>query len=213
MFILEHYRGRPRQSVTLREDPSVLYLSIMPPLPPRSSGIHKISAHQPVPFQYSIINALPAYLTSHLLTILTIASAIVLAIFICWHKRRQSRFGMSQYPSILEKSFGRSSPPPSAANSYHSYQPSSQRQNYGSDPTPPAPTIRRQPENSEISKPKTAGSQKGATLSPETIADRQQPLRLPPPWIPGRTDTTTMLNGCRRHMMVIEGQPFRRGTA
>ncbi|MCJ1415702.1 hypothetical protein MMC32_002034 [Xylographa parallela] len=188
----------------------------MPLLPPHSSGPQKFPARQPIPFQYSIINSLPAFLISHLPPILIIAGFIVLAIFIYWHKRTQSHFGMSQYPSILQKPFGRSSPPPSASTSYHSYQPSSQCQKYGSDPPPPAPTIRRQPdqpETSELSRPATAEGQIEANPSPETIADRRRPLKLPPPWAPGRMDTTVTLNGCRRHMMVIEGQPFRRGTA
>ena len=188
------------------------YPSVMPPPPPRSSGFHKVSSRHPIPSQYSIIDSL-RYSNSHLLAILIIASVIVLAIFTYWYKRRRSRFGMSQYPSILEKSFGRSSPPPSASKSYYSHQPSSQRQSYGSDPPPPAPTIRRQPETLEISGPENAEGPKSAGPSSEVIAVRPKPLRLPPPWVPGRTDTTITLNGCRRHMMVIEGQPFRRGTA
>ncbi|MCJ1281418.1 hypothetical protein MMC26_000737 [Xylographa opegraphella] len=185
----------------------------MPPLPPLSSGIYETSARCPNPSQSSIINSLPPYSTPHLLANLIIASAIVLVIFLYWYKRRKPRFSMSQYPSMLEKSFGRSSPPPSATRSYPSYQPSSQRQNYGSDPPPPAPTIRRQSEPFGTASPESAGGQKAAGTSPEPVADRQQPLRLPPPWVPGRTDTFVRLNGCRRHVMVIEGHPLRRGTA
>ncbi|MCJ1401105.1 hypothetical protein MMC11_004317 [Xylographa trunciseda] len=185
----------------------------MPILPPRSSGDDEFLACQPTPFQYCIFNSLLAYSTSHPLPILIIASAIVLTYFIYWHKRRRSCTGIPQYPSILEKSFGRSSPPPIASMSYPPLQPSSQPQYYGSDPPPPAPTIRRQPETSETSNPGTAGAEQRATPSPETVVNRQRSPTLPPPWVPGRTDTTVTLNGCRRHMMVIEGQPFRRGTA
>jgi len=185
----------------------------MPVLPPPTSGIDDLLARQATPFQYRIINSLPPYSTLRSFPILIIASAIVLASIIYWHQRRRSRSGMSQHPSLSAKSFGRSSPPPLASKSYPPFQPSSQPQNYGSDPPPPAPTIRRQPEPSEISRPGTAGTEKRASPSPETVADRQRPLKLPPPWVPGRTDTTVTLNGCRRHMMVFEGQPFRRETA
>ncbi|MCJ1389886.1 hypothetical protein MMC18_002743 [Xylographa bjoerkii] len=189
----------------------------MPVLPPHPSAFDEASIHPPIPFHYSIVNSIADNSTSNPLLILIIASATIFAILVYWHKRRRSHFGMPQYPSALEKSFGRSSPPPSAPlKLYSPHHPSPQSQNYGNDPPPPAPTIRRQSEPSEPLEPsriEMAESQNGASSSPEAVFDGPRPIKLPPPSIPGRTDTIVTLNGCRRHMMVIEGQPFRRGTA
>ena len=186
----------------------------MPVLPSRSSDTDNPSTPPPIPSRYSIIDSSVTDSPFLPLPILVIASALITAILIRWSKRRRAHFDMSQYPSRSDKSLGRSSPPPSAMlKSYPLHQPSAQPQPYGRDPPPPAPTIRRQSDVSEVSRMEVAEGQKGANVSPAMVGDGQHPIKLPPPWVPGRTDTFVTLNGCRRHMMVIEGQPFRRGTA
>jgi hypothetical protein len=45
------------------------------------------------------------------------------------------------------------------------------------------------------------------------MAPSNRRMKLPRAWVPGRTDTVVSLNGCRRHVMTIEGDPYRRASA
>ena len=83
----------------------------------------------------------------------------------------------------------------------------------------PAPTIRRHSSPSDNAKSEMTETTQDGTAELESIQVQEnlipnnRTMRLPPPWIPGRMDTVAMINGCRRHVMVVDGDPFRRGSA
>ena len=74
------------------------------------------------------------------------------------------------------------------------------------NPTLPAPTIRRH------SYPLDDATPEMTKISRNT-AEGLGPPRLPRLWVPGRTDTVATVNGCRRHVIVLDGEPFRRESA
>ena len=74
------------------------------------------------------------------------------------------------------------------------------------NPMLPIPTIRRH------SYPVDDGTPEMSKTSRNT-AEGLRPPRLPRPWVLGRTDTVATVNGCRRHVMVLDGEPFQRGGA
>ncbi|MCJ1411990.1 hypothetical protein MMC19_006082 [Ptychographa xylographoides] len=88
---------------------------------------------------------------------------------------------------------------------------------YKPDPLPPVPTIRRHsypidtPSNQEGGDRQTVAEPQGLTRGGD-MAGGEPRFTLPPPWVPGRTDTVVKLNNCRRHVMVLDGQAFRRGS-
>ena len=70
----------------------------------------------------------------------------------------------------------------------------------------PTPTIRRH------SYPLDDATPKMTKYSVNTV-ESFGPPRLPRPWVPRRTDTVVAVNGCRRHVMVLDGEPLQRGSA
>lgn len=83
----------------------------------------------------------------------------------------------------------------------------------------PTPTIRRHSYPTETADPEMTETTRDSTAEAEAIATQEHivpsspVMKLPRPWVPGRTDTVATINGCRRHVMVLDGEPFRRGSA
>ncbi len=83
----------------------------------------------------------------------------------------------------------------------------------------PIPTVRRHSLPTETAEPEMTETTRDSTAEAEAITTQEHivpsspVMNLPRPWVPGRTDTVATMNGCRRHVMVLDGEPFRRGSA
>ncbi|MCJ1243358.1 hypothetical protein MMC30_000555 [Trapelia coarctata] len=124
----------------------------------------------------------------------------------------QSDFASAASPSIISN-------PDAQSSDSVSISTSSSSSSASLSAALPTPTIRRHSYPADSANPEMTETTRDGTAEPEPILEQEnivpnhRNIRLPRPWVPGRVDTVAMKNGCRRHVMVLDGEPFRRGSA